>query len=619
MQLQRPSFSFAVATAFSMLWTVGANAGAVPLYDYMPVRESVAEQATQYLQLAGPFRMVSRGPIFRYSRTRYATGRSDETTGTPAHSDAELESMPLDTPQQLNDAQGLALNLEERRQFMSANKLYQRILKRRQDQGTVDIKLAQILESTARTEILSGTGVTIKDSQARRDYSQTAPYYGYGYGPGFGVMGRSVIHDAISKDGYNLGNNLIAAEELYSRAVAIHRQLKDSDHNLVSDLLFLGALKDRQDKIDAAKAFYLEALERDHHASAYVASFCLKHKDFDFGKQVEPKLVSAARQTRDSAPISALLSMYLANKRSEDALRLFRAAMSTDAKSSVASLVLPVDLLVTMFDLISPDEVDGVTKYLISFPVRASLLSDGLARLMQALEQHGWGDNADLIRQFIVSNGMAGASAPRLVVVADSYVQSKKYALAISTYEQLATAVENEHESDERALKHLSALITAISSAEMKQQPECQTLFSKVSGLISFHQNKIRQNQSLETIDELNHKAFGHERNDEFELAQKLYQQALQMRQLNLPADDPETATQLLDVARTAGEQKHYAEAQSLYERVLSALRKNPHTDPAETIVALECYGQMLNEMKQEAKASKIYDEARDLSRKTQR
>jgi hypothetical protein len=39
-------------------------------------------------------------------------------------------------------------------------------------------------------------------------------------------------------------------------------------------------------------------------------------------------------------------------------------------------------------------------------------------------------------------------------------------------------------------------------------------------------------------------------------MAQKLYQQALEIKQLNLTANDPETANQMVDVAHNAGQQK---------------------------------------------------------------
>jgi tetratricopeptide (TPR) repeat protein len=304
--------------------------------------------------------------------------------------------------------------------------------------------------------------------------------------------------------------------------------------------------------------------------------------------------------------------MYLEDKRSEDALRLFREAVSVP-------VVFPVDTLIAMFDVIKADEVERLRQYLTLFPVRGSLLYAGFDKVMLAMEKHGWGDHADTIREYVVNNGMPGTSAARLFIVADSYVQSKKYSRAFSTYEQLETAVANEQMTDERALKYLSGLITAIESAEMKQQPGYKHLLSKASALITHHHDQIRRNKSFDTLEELNHTAFTLEKLDEFGSAQKLYQQALQIRQLNVAANDPETINQLLDVARTAAEQKHYGEAQSLYERELAALRKDPRVDPADKVLVLENYGQLLNEMKQEARAAKIYDEARDLARKIKR
>lgn len=598
MRLKRHEFYFASAIALALLCADGALAA--PLSHQLP-SDSAINQAKQYLQQHKP----SLATLFR---ARSLSIGLSGWTPKPPHieiSDAELESMPLGTTQQLESAQKLALNLEEGHQFTAANKLYLRILKRRQDPLEVDTKVAQALEAVARTDILSKAAVDASDAEAQHDWNLTPIYYGIGYGPAFHLMERLVVYNAIQ----HCSEDLSPAEELYSRALAIHRQLGDHGYNMVSDLIFFAALKDRQDKTAEAKACYLEAIKHDHSASEYIVSFCLKHKDLDFAKQNEGDMLSAAKRTSNSAPIARLLTMYVEQGRPQDALRLFREAM-------YSSLVLPTDVLISMFDLINHDDLEQLNRYLTAFNVRISLLHNGFEKVMQAMEKHGWGEQVDSICQYVVSNGMSGTLPHRLFVVAEFYRHSGKYERAFQDYKKLVAAVGNEQLPDELSIKQLSDLTASISSAEMKQRPDCQELLAKASTLIAFHKNQIRRRKYFDMTEDLSHRAYTAERNAQFDMAQKLYEEALELCKVNLEANDPETANRLLDVARTAREQKHYAQAQSFYERALAALQKNANIDPSETIAALENYGQMLNEMKQEAKANTVYDQAKAISRK---
>ena len=598
MRLQRHEFYFASAIALALLWA-DAALGA-PLSHNLPA-DSAVEKAKQYLQHRKP----SLATIFR---ARSLVLGLSGWTPKPPHidiSDAEIESMPLGSPLQLESAQKLSLNLEEAHQFASANRLYERILKRWQDQNGVDTKVAQALESVARTDILSQSAVTLSGVEPQQDWNVTPIYYGIGYGPAFHLMERLVVYNAIQHS----SNDLSVAEELYSRALATHRRTGEHGFNMVSDLIFVAALKDKQDKTAEAKACYVEAIEYDRTASEYIVGFCLKHIDLDFARQYEDDMLSAAKRTSNTAPIAKLLSMYVAQQRPQDAVRLFREAMSS-------SLVLPTHTLISMCDLINTDDLERLTRYLTAFNVRTSLLQTGFEKVMQSMEKHGWGEQVDIVCQYVVNNGMSGTLPHRLFVVAEFYRHCGKPERAFQDYKESAAAVESEQLPDQLAIKQLSALIDSISSDEMSQQPDCQQLLGKTSALIAWHKNQIRRQKYFEMTDDLSHRAYIAERNAQFDMAQKLYEEALELCKVNLEANDPETASRLLDIARTAREQKHYAQAQSFYERALAALQKNASIDPAQTIAALENYGQMLNETKQEAKATTIYDQARAISRR---
>src|SRR5271156_5748484 len=106
MRLQRHEFYFASAIALALLWADGALAA--PLYHKLPP-DSAVDQAKLYLQHHKP----SLSALFR---ARSQTIGLPGGTARPEHidiSDAELESIHLGTPLQVESAQRLALNLEE--------------------------------------------------------------------------------------------------------------------------------------------------------------------------------------------------------------------------------------------------------------------------------------------------------------------------------------------------------------------------------------------------------------------------------------------------------------------------------------------------------------------------
>ncbi len=235
------------------------------------------------------------------------------------------------------------------------------------------------------------------------------------------------------------------------------------------------------------------------------------------------------------------------------------------------------------------------------------------------MNAHGWGNQADSVCEAAVPTIIDSISLPGLFTIADCYKQSGKYERAMHLYKQMEKVIETGHEDEEDSLKHLTDLTAALNSPGLKQQPEYQSLLSTVSKELVFRREQIRRRQCLSMADQLNKTAFDLERNAHSAMALKLYQQALEIKQLNLSANDPETALQMLDVARTASEAKEYQRAQSLYEKALAIFRGNSRTDPADTLTALESYGQLLERMKQQDKAKKVYDEARDLSREMHR
>lgn len=175
------------------------------------------------------------------------------------------------------------------------------------------------------------------------------------------------------------------------------------------------------------------------------------------------------------------------------------------------------------------------------------------------------------------------------------------------TSKQILTAVRTE--SDEDAVTHLKRLKTLLSKLA-KESPDNE-IVAKCERALNSREDAIRRKTCLEMASKLNATAFALETKAKPEMATKLYKEALDIKQKNLAANDPETASQLVDLARAEAAQQHYKVAQELFERALAILRKTKNSDASSLISALESYGMMLNDWHHEAKADVIYEEAK--------
>jgi tetratricopeptide (TPR) repeat protein len=100
------------------------------------------------------------------------------------------------------------------------------------------------------------------------------------------------------------------------------------------------------------------------------------------------------------------------------------------------------------------------------------------------------------------------------------------------------------------------------------------------------------------------------ERDGQYEGAEKLYKQALLIKQKNLGPENPESIAQNSDLARVSAARGRKSQACKYYEDGLKALRKLPNPGRAYATM-LESYGDMLDRMNDKTRAEKIYEEAR--------
>lgn len=583
--------------------STGASAEEGTFCHDLPARQSVLDEGKEYLDQHSSIGKRAHGRGFAdFGLLRYGSNQK-ENLEFQNISSFEIDHLPLETPLQLIEAETLAGKLECAQHFKSAHRLYLRVLEQREKEGGANILLVQALESTARAEILAMANLPMAVSQDTNDWDSGQQYDNYALDTRF--FGSAVVRRAIktAPDIPAIQN----AESLYARALAVREKVQARDGKLVSDLLILASVKDRLSKVNEAKTLYVEASQKDKDAIKNLAAFAFAHKDFNLAKQSESIFLTQATTKRDSASASVLLALYLAEKRSNDALQLFRQTMSN-------SVFVPADVLITMFDIIPANDVEPLTDYVAKVWLTKSDLNHDLVKVIKAMKEHGWDKSTDSLCQlgayrFPIFN-------QTLLVIAECYRQSDNPTGALSVYRTILKSILANREPNLGAIKELSEILTALNSKDMKQAPEYQEVLLSVSKEIEFQKSGIRQRQCLDMAAQLNKTAYDLERGGHNEMAQKLYQEALEIKQLNLAKDDPETASQMLDVARTSAAQNNYALAQSLYEIAITRLRKSPPSSRGILKQALEGYGQLLNQMNKEDKAKKIYDEARELARR---
>jgi hypothetical protein len=512
----------------------------------------------------------------------------------------KIDHLPLETPEQQLDAEGIASKLERAQHFQSAHRLYMRILKQREGDGASNNLLIKDLESAGRTAILAASKWPLprpsqNDWDDGPEYTRTSEDNR--------LLGRSFIRRVIKNASDT--SLLTSAESLYSRAISQQRKLPKSDGQLISDLLILAALEEKRSEINQAKTTYLEAVQRDKDTTKYLAAFAYKHKDLELARRYESDFLREATKL-DSASTSVLLSLYLADKRKEDALQLFN-------KTMTSSVYVPADILIPMFDIVPTTEVDKLTTYIANVWLVKSDLDPSFVSVIIAMKKHGWSKSIDSLCQLGVYR-FPIFNQP-LLLIAECYRQTDNPNGALSVFRTILKSVQTERAASPEAIKALSEMVNALNSDDLKGSQESQSLLAAISTELNFQTGAIRSRQCLGMAEKLNETAYELERNGHDKMAQKLYLQALEIKQLNLPKDDPETASQMLDVARISTALKEYPLAQSSYEKAVLSLRKSSFS-MAKLKQALEGYGQLLNQMQQTKKAEQIYSEARELAKR---
>jgi len=114
--------------------------------------------------------------------------------------------------------------------------------------------------------------------------------------------------------------------------------------------------------------------------------------------------------------------------------------------------------------------------------------------------------------------------------------------------------------------------------------------------------------ECLSLAEDLNRTAFKLEQRESYDMAIKLYREALAIKEKNLGTNKVETIEQSGDIARVYGAKGDYKQSGQLYEQVLLSFRRLK--DPGDGyITVLENYVDMLNRSNQKDKAAAILGE----------
>lgn len=514
--------------------------------------------------------MIETYPNQLYSANYRSTGGPDAKT---------VRTLPLETIVQLKGAIETAEKLECYLKANSANVLFTRILSSDKFEQLTHTEQASVIEGTARTKITCG----LKESPAKLfDWIDQMHFYYMGHVPALTL--RRMALEAITKA--ELSNeDTMQIKGLCAKAAQIRRKLKSTEE-LATDLLLLGALSEKTNDLSDAMNYFYQAM-----------LIIQKSEQKQVGDDALAMIVST--QIRANLVVGKNYSAFRAVKLFEDNC-LNKAQHPT---------IISAQSLLSVLDVLPAKDIPALVDYLpriIGDRNQTSVTRTNFTSILRKMKARGWGTECNTICELTTNQ----FNIDSLFMVANWYTESKDDVHLVDTAKLILNAIPKN--SDEEALASLKLLTTLLASVSTAQ-PELSTIKGETAKRTSYYEDEIRRKQCLHMADNLNETAFRLERKAQPEMASKLYKEALEIKQMNLKSDDPDTAAQLVDLARAEAAQGKFEQAQLHYEKALTILRKNSMADPADTVSALESYGMMLNDWNHGAKATKVYEEAKAL------
>lgn len=516
--------------------------------------------------------------------------------------------LPLQTLVQVRDAMKTAETLERYCRANLANTLLTRILSSNEFSKLESREQAAVLENAARTEIEWGLKKETESPDSFRDRIFLSDHL-YFIAMAFmtPLRLRYFTLDATTRTSMT-DESVMRVKNLYLRAVSIRSKLKLNEE-LSTDLLMLGALSEKTNDLSSAAKYFSQALATIEKLSKTIVVAKNDSTEKKPWYEEDKKLSDDALAVIVSTQIRA----GLVNDNEEEASRsvkLFEEKCLNPRPGS--RIIVSVQCLLSILDVLPSADAPALVDYLrtvIHDKNQTTVIATNFSTILEKMKARGWGTECNTVCEYATSQ----SDTDKLLMVANWYAGSKEAAHLINTAKMILLAIKTD--SNEQALASLNLLtpmLASISTAE----PNLANVKSEAARITAYHEDEIRRKQCLHMADKLNQTAFALERKAQPAMASKLYKEALEIKQINLKLDDPETAAQLIDLARSEAAQRHFEDAQTHYEKALAMMRKNAMVDPSDIVSALESYGMMLNDWNRGAKAAEVYEEAKALHRK---
>lgn len=234
------------------------------------------------------------------------------------------------------------------------------------------------------------------------------------------------------------------------------------------------------------------------------------------------------------------------------------------------------------------------------------------------LEAQQWSTKAE---QDVLPNTFKSLERAKLCQSGIEAIESKQYSVAIDSVDK---AVENIRTTSfdtytksvllTQLMNNFNAVLSKDGNPNLSSEDELKAQKVKTDAEEQILAWK-REMECLGMAQKLDRTAWKLELSGQYEMAEKLYKQALLIKHKNLGAESLETLAQNGDLARVCVALGRKREACRYYEDALKALRNHPN--PGRTFVTmLENYGDMLDRLHEKSKSERIYEEARANSNK---
>lgn len=215
--------------------------------------------------------------------------------------------------------------------------------------------------------------------------------------------------------------------------------------------------------------------------------------------------------------------------------------------------------------------------------------------------------------QMQMATTIEGLRRVRLFKAAVILEKDKDYKRLLSTYDQILSSIAYAKDLNlSTKVAMLNPINPKLEAIVPGHEAQASELHLRAQQMINSYKKSL---QCLEMAEQLNHTAWLLEQRECYAEAEKLYRQALSIKQKNLGLHDPDTLSQTVVLARLCADEGKYGQADKLYEDCLASYGELARYSCSYAVL-LENYADMLRKAQKHAKADKIYSEAQSVYQK---